>query len=168
MSRTQGRAWLIGDSVDTNQLAGGGIDGGTWKETLRLNCLRGIRPDFADSVQSGDFLVAGTNFGCGSARQTAVEALQLSGIIAVFAESVARIHYRNSIALALPTFVVPGISSSVSDGDQLQLDQSNSTIWNLTTGAEIHLPKLPQSVRDIYAMGGILEVIRQRLTPSDE
>ena len=52
-----GRVWKVGDSVDTNQLAGGGIQGATAKETLRINCLRGLRPDFTENVAPGEYFL---------------------------------------------------------------------------------------------------------------
>jgi 3-isopropylmalate/(R)-2-methylmalate dehydratase small subunit len=158
-----GRVWKFGDSVDTNQLAGGGLTGATKEETLRINCLRGLRPDFTDGVRPGDLLVAGANFGCGSSRQSAVEALQLCGIAAVVAESVARIHRRNSIALALPTFVAPGIAGFVDDGDIIEIDHGAGLVRNQRTGGELPLPRLPDSVLAIYRAGGIAAVIRTRL-----
>ncbi|WP_172978253.1 3-isopropylmalate dehydratase [Microbacterium sp. SYP-A9085] len=158
-----GRAWKIGDSVDTNQLAGGGLEGATRDETLRLNCLRGVRPDFPDGVREGDIVVAGQNFGCGSARQSAVEALQLSGVAAVLAESVARIHRRNSIALALPTYAITGIQDFVDDGDRIQIDYPARVVRNLSQQTELPLPQMPASVADVYRVGGVLELIRERL-----
>jgi 3-isopropylmalate/(R)-2-methylmalate dehydratase small subunit len=158
-----GRVWLFGDSVDTNQLAGGGLTGATKEETLRVNCLRGLRPEFTEGVRAGDILVAGANFGCGSSRQSAVEALQLCGITAVVAESVARIHRRNSIALALPTFAAPGIASFVSDGDTVEIDHDAGLVRNQRSGGELPLPRLPDSVLAIYRAGGIAAVIRARL-----
>jgi 3-isopropylmalate/(R)-2-methylmalate dehydratase small subunit len=158
-----GRVWKFGDSVDTNQLAGGGLTGATKDETLRINCLRGLRPDFTDGVQPGDILVAGANFGCGSSRQSAVEALRLCGIAAVAAESVARIHRRNSIALALPTFAVPGIAALADDGDTIEIDHGAGRVRNQRTGAELPVPRLPDSVLAIYRAGGIAAVIRTRL-----
>jgi 3-isopropylmalate/(R)-2-methylmalate dehydratase small subunit len=158
-----GRAWKFGDSVDTNQLAGGGLVGKTRAETLRINCLRGLRPDFTESVQEGDILVVGENFGAGSARQSAVEALQLCGISYVLAESVARIHRRNSVALALPTMVVRGITQLAEDGDRLEVDETAGVVRNLTRGGELPLPETPESVKEIYRAGGMLKVIAQKL-----
>jgi 3-isopropylmalate dehydratase small subunit len=159
-----GRAWKFGDSVDTNQLAGGGLTGATREETLRINCLRGLRPEFTEGAAPGDILVAGHNFGCGSSRQSAVEALRLCGIAAVVAESVARIHRRNSIALALPTFVVPGIAGFVADGDAIEIDHGAGVVRNQRTGGELDLPRLPDSVLAIYRAGGLTAVIKARLT----
>jgi 3-isopropylmalate/(R)-2-methylmalate dehydratase small subunit len=157
------RAWKFGDSVDTNQLAGGGLAGQTEAETLRLNCLRGLRPDFNQQVRPGDILVAGSNFGCGSSRQSAVEALQLCGVSVTLAESVARIHRRNSIALALPAFAVPGISQLVQDGDIVEVDYAARVVRNISAGGELPLPELPASVVAVYRAGGIFQVIAEKL-----
>jgi 3-isopropylmalate/(R)-2-methylmalate dehydratase small subunit len=159
----RGHAWVFGDSVDTNQLAGGGLPASSPEEELRINCLRGLRPDFTDGVQAGDILVAGTNFGCGSSRQIAVEALQLCGVSVVLAESVARIHRRNSIARALPTFIVPGIRTTVGDGDELDVDYPRGKVTNLRTGQAIAIERLSPSVEEIYRAGGLVNVIAARL-----
>lgn len=161
----RGRVWKLGDSVDTSQLANllADRDGLTDAEALRKNCLRNLRPEFAADVQPGDILVAGVNFGCGSSRQSAVEALQLCGIGAVLVESIARIHRRNSIALALPTFVVPGVSDFVDDGDEVEVDYARLAVRNLTQGTALALPKLPTGVEQILDSGGLLPVIVKRL-----
>ena len=160
----RGRAWKFGDSVDTNLLAGGGVQvSNDPRENLKANCLRGLRPEFPEQVQEGDILIAGTNFGCGSHRQTAVEALQVCGIQAVLAESVARIHMRNSIASALPTFVVPGITGLVEDGDSIEVDYASGVVRNLSRGGELALRRLPGAVEQIYEAGGLIPVIAQRL-----
>lgn len=159
----EGRVWKLGDSIDTNQLAGGGLQGADADDTLRINCLRGLRPDFTEQVAGGDIVVAGTNFGCGSSRQTAVQALQLCGVAAVVADSVARIFRRNSIALALPTFAVPGVSSFVEDGDVVRVDYPEGALANVTSGAQLPLPTLSPSVEAVYRAGGIRQVILARL-----
>jgi len=159
----EGRVWKLGDSVDTNQLAGGGIQGSDLDETLRINCLRGLRPDFTEQVELGDLVVAGTNFGCGSSRQTAVQALLLCGVSVVLAETLARIFRRNSIALALPCFAVSGIGGIVEDGDRLRVDYAGRKATNLTTGRELALPTLPPSVEAVYRAGGLTQVILHRL-----
>ncbi|MBI4192082.1 MAG: 3-isopropylmalate dehydratase small subunit [Betaproteobacteria bacterium] len=160
----RGKVWKFGNSVDTNQLAGGGITvSSDPNENLKANCLRALRPEFPQQVKAGDLLVAGTNFGCGSSRQSAVQALQACGIVAVLAESVARIHRRNSIALALPTFVVPGITELVADGDPLEVDYPAGVVRNLTSGRELPLTRFPRTVEQIYELGGIFQVIADKL-----
>jgi hypothetical protein len=88
----------------------------------------GVLPDRVDRRP-------GESFGSGSARQSAVEVLPLSVIQAVLAESMARVHWRNSIALALPTYV--GISELVHDQDEIQIDTAANVVRNLTCGGEL-------------------------------
>jgi 3-isopropylmalate dehydratase small subunit len=149
----RGRVWRVGDSIDTQQIAGG--DG--------REVLRGVRPDFAAGVRPGDILVAGHNFGCGSHRQGAVEALQACGLNAVLAESVARLHLRNSIAVALPTFRIPGITDLAADGDLLEIDYPAGIVRNLGSGRSLPLARLPPGVERILAAGGLLALLAARL-----
>src|SRR3954470_20212969 len=158
----RGRVWKFGDSVDTSQLAKGGSQIAD-DEDMKGNCLRALRPEFSQQVKEGDFLVAGKNFGCGSSRQTAVQALQACGIQAVLAESVARIYRRNSIALALPTFAVSGITGLVNDGDQLEVNYDAGVVRNLSSGRELPIARFPRSVEQIYELGGISQVILKKL-----
>jgi 3-isopropylmalate dehydratase small subunit len=160
----RGRAWTVGDSIDTTQLAGGGLVGTDPDDTLRINCLRAVRPEFPDDVRPGDLVVAGGNFGCGSSRQTAVEALLLSGVAGVVAESVARIFRRNSIALAFPVFVVPGVSAAVADGDVISVDYPRRLLTNTTRDVSLPIESWSSGVEEIYAGGGLARVVTERLT----
>jgi 3-isopropylmalate/(R)-2-methylmalate dehydratase small subunit len=159
-----GRVWKFGDSVDTSSMAPGGLAGPTMRQVMRDHCLRGIRPDFNADVKPGDIIVAGANFGYGSSRQSAVEALQECGVAAVLAESVARIHRRNSIALGLPTFAVPGITALVGEGDEIEIDYPGRRVLDADGRTLTVLPGFPASVERVYEAGGLSNVIRQRLT----
>lgn len=159
----EGRAWKFGDSVDTNQLAGGGLQGSNAEETLRINCLRGLREEFTEHVAAGDVIVAGRNFGCGSSRQTAVQALQLCGVAVVLAETVARIFRRNSIALALPTFAVGDVCAFVDDGDIVRVEYEGRSLVNVSRGTRMQLPGFSPSVEAVYRAGGIRHVMLARL-----
>jgi 3-isopropylmalate dehydratase small subunit len=160
----RGRVWKLGDSVDTGQLAGGGVRvSDDPMENLKANCLRTLRPEFAAEVQPGDIIVAGTNFGAGSSRATGVVAVQACGIQAVVAESVARLYLRNSVAQGLLTFPVPGITAIVEDGDQLEIDYEADVARNVRTGRTVAVRRFPPTVEQIYELGGIHQVIAQRL-----
>jgi 3-isopropylmalate/(R)-2-methylmalate dehydratase small subunit len=159
----RGRVWKFGDSVDTNQMAPGGLAGQAMRQAMREHCLRGLRPDFNADVKPGDIIVAGLNFGCGSSRQTAVQALQECGVAVVLAESVARIQRRNSIALGLPTFAVPGITALFNDGDVIEVDYPGRRVLGVDGHTLAVLPAFPASVERVYEAGGLSNVMRQRL-----
>jgi 3-isopropylmalate dehydratase small subunit len=159
----RGRVWKFGDSIDTGQMVAGGKVSSDGGDNLKENCLVNVRPEFARGVRPGDILVAGANFGCGSARTSAVHAMHACGVAAVVAESVARIYLRNSIALALPIFVVPGITQLVEDGDSLEIDYAGGVLRALGSGRTLALAHLPASVEQIYRAGGIGQVIAREL-----
>ena len=82
MSSEGGAAWVFGDNIDTDQLA----PGSTLKsgiEVVASHCLEYLNPDFAAQVQAGDFVVGGCNFGIGSSREQAAQALCHLGVAAV-------------------------------------------------------------------------------------
>ena len=94
------KVWRVGANIDTDALAPGaymkhGI------EVIAAHCLEVHRPDFAAGVKSGDVLVAGPNFGIGSSREQAADALKKLGIAAVIAPSYSGLFFRNAFNLGL-------------------------------------------------------------------
>jgi 3-isopropylmalate/(R)-2-methylmalate dehydratase small subunit len=85
-----------------------------------------VSPAFAASVQSGDLIVAGRNFGCGSAMEVAVTVIQAAGIHAVVARSFARSFFRNAINNGL--LVVECDTSSFQEGDRVSIDVSERAV----------------------------------------
>ena len=161
---TSGRAWKFGDSISSNQIAGGRVGAGPDRAAqLKASCLRAVRPEFSEQVQPGDILVAGTNFGNGSSSPGSAEALQACGLQAIVADSISRLMMRTCIAKAIPAFAAPGITEIVADGDELAIDYAASVARNVTTGAEVPIRRFPPTVEHIYEAGGIYQVIVKRL-----
>jgi len=94
----RGRAWVYGDDVDTDV-----IFPGKYTYTIRdeaemaQHALEDLDPAFARTVQAGDVIVAGRNWGCGSSREQAVTCLRAAGIRVIIARSFARIYFRNAV-----------------------------------------------------------------------
>jgi methanogen homoaconitase small subunit len=109
-------------------------------------------------VRPGDIIVAGRNFGCGSSREYAPQALKLVELGAIIAPSFARIFYRNALNLGLPLFEAD--LSWLADGAEVQLDIERSLL--MTAGGDVvQLPAPPAWVREVWQAGGIVPYFRQ-------
>jgi len=155
-----GRVWLFGDDISTDLLSPGAyaVDP---VEVRRQHVLESVNPRFARQVRPGDVVVAGSNFGCGSSRETAPENLASLGVSCVVAASFARIFMRNAVAIGLPVLVAPRAHELLGDGDRVAFDLAQGRVENLATGEVIEGEPLPDGMRGILDAGGILAELRE-------
>ena len=97
----EGKVFKFGDNVDTDVIIPARYLNTQDHKELANHCMEDIDKDFAKNVKSGDIIVGGNNFGCGSSREHAPIAIKASGVSIVIAKSFARIFYRNSINIGL-------------------------------------------------------------------
>jgi 3-isopropylmalate/(R)-2-methylmalate dehydratase small subunit len=155
------KACVFGDNVDTDAIAPGrymkfGID------EIARHCLESIDPNFSRTVQKGDVLVAGRNFGTGSSREQAPEALRHLGVAALVAESFAGLFYRNAINLGLPALVCAQ-AKQIRAGDELRVDYETGEISDLTTGKIFIAEPIPPFLVCLIRDGGLLPHLEKRL-----
>jgi 3-isopropylmalate/(R)-2-methylmalate dehydratase small subunit len=166
MSDGTGRAWVFGDNVDTDVLAPGqymklGI------EELARHCLESVEPGFAGEVRAGDVVVARRNFGTGSSREQAPEALKHLGVAALVAESFAGLFYRNAINLGLPALVCAD-ARRIRAGDRLRVDPESGRIENLTSGESLVCEPIPGHLMQMVRDGGLVPHLEKRLRARKE
>ena len=155
-----GRAWKFGDNVSTDLIAPGRyFHLRSNLPELAKHVLEDVRPEFPSSVKSGDFIVAGSNFGLGSSREHAPIIIKLAGVEAILAKSFARIFYRNAINIGLPAIICD--TSGIDDGDELQLDLRGGKILDTTKGTELRFPPLPDAMMRILLEGGLAQYIKK-------
>jgi 3-isopropylmalate/(R)-2-methylmalate dehydratase small subunit len=116
--------------------------------------MEDIRPGFGEMVQPGDFIVAGENFGCGSAMEIAPLVVLGAGIKAVVAKSFARTFFRNAVNLGLLLLVCD--TDRINPEDRLELDIDRQKIRNLTQKTEIPFNPLPALMQKIVQAGGVI------------
>lgn len=146
-------AWTFGDDVDTDVITPTKYINS--RDHYVAHTLEPIEPDFADEVEPGDVVVAGTNFGSGSSRETAAIASLDHEVEAIVAESFARIFYRNAINIGLPVYICPEAVAGIGDGDEVTIDHDDAVIRNRTTGEEIAAESHPKFIQNILDVGGL-------------
>jgi 3-isopropylmalate/(R)-2-methylmalate dehydratase small subunit len=156
-----GKAFVFGDNIDTDMLAPGlymkfGID------DIARHCLEAVDPTFAATVRAGDFVVGGDNFGMGSSREQAPQALRHLGVAAVIARSFAGLFFRNAVNLGLAPLVCADIDK-IAAGDELAVDAARGTIENRTTGTALRCEALPTHLLAMLADGGLIPHLEKKL-----
>jgi 3-isopropylmalate/(R)-2-methylmalate dehydratase small subunit len=126
---------------------------------LAKHTLEDLRPEFPSSVKLGDVIVAGKNFGAGSSREHAPTVIKMLGVSAIVAESFARIFYRNAINIGLPLLICD--TSSIKDGDLIEVDLQGSTVRDLTNGVEMRFKPLSEEMLKILSEGGIVNYVKK-------
>lgn len=102
-----GRAWVFGDDVDTDQIAPSRFIVSNDPEELGEHAFNDLRPEFAETVANGDFVVGGHNFGSGSSREHAPWALVGYGFQAVVSTDFADIFRNNALKNGLVPVAIP-------------------------------------------------------------
>jgi 3-isopropylmalate/(R)-2-methylmalate dehydratase small subunit len=155
-----GRAFVFGDGIDTDVLAPG-IYMKLPIEQMAAHCLESVDPGFVASVRPGDIVVAGANFGVGSSREQAAEALKHLGVACVIARSFGAIFYRNALNFGLPALVC-GDAGQIARGDRLRVDPAAGRIIDETNGLEFAAQPLPDFLLQMIADGGLVPHLEKR------
>src|SRR5262245_3680509 len=127
-SQIRGRVFKFGDNVNSDIIIPGRYLIYIEPEKLAQHAFEVLGEGFPDKLRQFDILIAGRNFGCGSAREQAVTAIQGLGIKAVVACSFSRTFYRNAINSGLPIIESPELYGAVKEGDEIQIDLSAGEI----------------------------------------
>jgi len=122
---------------------------------LAKHLMEDLDPNFHSKISKGDFIVAGSNFGCGSSREQAPMAVKYAGISAVLAKSFARIFYRNCFNLGLPAIECD--TDGIAENDELEVDFDKGEVRNRTKGKTIKIKPLPKVMQILLADGGLVE-----------
>jgi 3-isopropylmalate/(R)-2-methylmalate dehydratase small subunit len=157
----QGRIFKFGDNVNSDVIIPGRYLIYIEPDKLAQHAFEVLGEDFPQKLRNFDILVAGRNFGCGSAREQAVTAIIGLGIKAVVACSFARTFYRNAINSGLPIVECPELYKVVAEGDEIEIDLAEGQIRH--KNAQYLFPKFPDSVRQLLELGGLAEYLKSEV-----
>lgn len=156
------KVFKYGDDINTDLLFPGRYTYtcATAEEVLP-HLLEDLDPEFAKSVEAGDVILAGQNFGCGSSREQPALGLKACGIQAVVAKSFARIFFRAATNQGLLLVKCPAAVDFYSPGDEVIIDEAGGRVT--VGGNEFLFPALPEEMLAIRDAGGLLPYARKRL-----
>ena len=155
-----GNVFKYGDNVDTDVIIPARYLNTSDPQELAAHCMEDLDPAFASSVQRGDILVAGRNFGCGSSREHAPLAIKASGVACVVAATFARIFYRNALNIGLPILECPTAANAISAGDEVTVNLETGEIADHTTGQTFHAEPFPLFMMELIAAGGLAAYLK--------
>lgn len=161
MHKVEGSCWVFGNNVDTDQILPGYAMAEAADQLGRFALAGSAVPDFAARVKPGDIVVAGPNFGCGSSREQAPEALKQAGVSLILAPSFARIFRRNAINIGLPVMVCD-LTTHVRTDDHISVDVEAGRI-TLSDGTSLQATPLSASALDTLRAGGLINRVKVEL-----
>ena len=124
---------------------------------LAKHAMEDLDKDFINRVQDGDFIIAGSDFGCGSSREHAIWALRGSGIKGVIAKSFARIFYRNAINNGFLAIECSEINEDLKSGDEIEINLEEG--YFESDGKKYNFKPIPEFVKKIMDKGNLLNTI---------
>ena len=118
--------------------------------------LKGRHPFDLEENQDSSILIVNSNFGCGSSREHAPQALIRWGIRAIIGESFAEIFYSNCIAIGIPCFTLPKKSIqniqkyNISKSLLLEIDIKNSSAKSIDLNINL---EIKESTKNMFLSG---------------
>lgn len=162
MIQYEGTAFCFGDNINTDYI----ISSRRKRDTLDVEILKqylmeDIRPGFFQELKEKNILVAGENFGCGSAMEVAAQVVRGNGISVILAKSFARSYYRNAVNNGI--LPVEMDTSNIREGDWLtvRMDEKAIIVTNQRTGEQASCPPFRGKPAEILACGGLVEFVKQ-------
>ena len=162
-TKITGKVYAFGNNIDTDQIYPGIYVELTEVEDIKKHAMGGsAEPNLAKEFTSGDIIVSGTNFGCGSSREHAPLCLKTAGVSCVIAETFARIFYRNAINIGLPIIECPQAAQEIEAGDEVEVDFDSGMIYDRTKGTQYQGQAFPEFMQKLIAAGGLVSYTNSR------
>lgn len=155
-----GTAIVFGDDVNTDVIIPGRYLVSIDPAELAEHAFEPLGPEVQQRLRASDVVVAGRNFGCGSAREQASTCLIGVGVKAVVAHSFSRVFFRNAINTGLVAVECPDAAAAVQDGAQVLVDYGAGTV---SVGEQTFtFAPYPPGLRVILEAGGLIPHLMQQ------
>ena len=159
----KGKVHRFGDDINTDEIIPARYLNTSDPQELARHAMEDADPEFVNKIKSGDFIVAGKNFGCGSSREHAPVALKAAGLSGVIAAGFARIFYRNAFNMGLPIWESPEAAAALEAGREISLDLDTGVITDVATGKQYASQPIPAFMQELLADGGLMAHLKKVL-----
>ena len=160
--QAEGRVFKYGDNVDTDVIIPARYLNSFDAQELASHAMADIDATFASTVEKGDIIVAGQNFGCGSSREHAPLCLKTAGVKCVIAKSFARIFYRNSINIGFPIMECEEAADKIEKGDEVEVNFSTGVITNKTKNETYQSQPFPEFLQKMIDADGLVNYVNSK------
>ena len=164
--RIGGKVIKFGDSVNTDVIIPGRYLVSIDPQELAKHAFEPLGPEVQQRLWSSQVVVAGSNFGCGSAREQAATCLIGAGIKAVVARSFSRVFFRNCINTGLLVVECAEAADAVVDGDEMWIDYAEGTVE--VKEKTFSFTSYPESLKQILEAGGLIPYLAKHVLPAQE
>ncbi|MCT8978409.1 3-isopropylmalate dehydratase small subunit [Clostridium sp. CX1] len=158
-----GNVIKYGDNIDTDVIIPARHLSTSEPRELVLHCMEDLDKNFSSKVKSGDIMVAGKNFGCGSSREHAPIAIKAAGISCVIAETFARIFYRNAINIGLPIMECPEAAEDIEEGNDISINFITGVITNRTKDKTYSAAPFPEFMQKVMESDGFINYLKKEV-----
>lgn len=156
-----GKAIVFGDNVNTDVIIPGRYLVSIDPAELAEHAFEPLGPETQQRLRASRVVVAGRNFGCGSAREQASTCLIGAGVQAVVAASFSRVFFRNAINTGLVAVESPAAAGAIADGDEVSVDYHAGVVE--TGGERYTFAPYPEHLREILEAGGLIAHLMARV-----
>ncbi len=157
-----GKVRKFGENINTDEIIPARYLNTSEPIELAKHCMEDVDSEFVKIAKTGDVIIAGKNFGCGSSREHAPIAIKAFGISCVVGESFARIFFRNAINIGLPLIELKNASKYFANNDDIEIDLLKGVIKNLTKKRTFKISQLPIFMQNILKNGGLMNVLKEK------
>jgi 3-isopropylmalate dehydratase small subunit len=158
----KGKVWKFGDNIDTDAIIPARYLTTSDPRELAAHCMEDADADFITRMKTGDIILGGENFGCGSSREHAPIAIKAAGVSCVIAKSFARIFYRNAFNMGLPIFESKELGDAISEGEKATVNSAKGIITITSSNKVFIINPIPPFMEKLIADGGLMKHIARK------
>ncbi|MCX5906471.1 MAG: 3-isopropylmalate dehydratase [Deltaproteobacteria bacterium] len=115
---------------------------------------------YRDRLRGHSIVIGGEDFGLGSAREQAPNALKGGGVEVVVAKSFARIFYRNTLNVGVAAIECPEAAEAAVEDEEITIDLERGAIE--AGKRTFRFPAIPREVRELLDAGGMVPYLKRK------